>query len=213
MVKKSYKLALEPPPPPRSDNSVNEMQDLAPTSTQKKRGRGRPPKAKPDDAVQTNGKELPVSRPEENIQPLPPPQPQLQPVVKRPPGRPRKDGTSSPTVKAAPVSGGSEIAKRRGRPPSGRAAGRERKPAVVSAPVSLIPYVANGGVRRRGRPKRVDAGALPPPPKAEVGGGSQVAKRGRGRPPKIGGVMRKPMKPKRGGYIRTGRPLGRPRKV
>ncbi|KAG2305075.1 hypothetical protein Bca4012_064153 [Brassica carinata] len=243
MVKKSYKLAsaAAPPPasvavePPRSDftsnNSVNEMQplpDLAPTSAPQtqKRGRGRPPKAKPD-VVQTNNgnstweqKEFPVSRPEVQIQPLPPPQPQLQAqpqsVVKRPPGRPRKDG-ALPTVKT-PVSGGAEIAKRRGRPPSGRAAGRERKPAVVSAPASVIPYVANGGVRRRGRPKRVDAGASsaalpppPPPPKAEGGGGSQVAKRGRGRPPKIGGVMRKPMKPKRG-YIRTGKPLGRPRK-
>ncbi|KAJ0232498.1 hypothetical protein HA466_0289960 [Hirschfeldia incana] len=224
MVKKSYKLApagssgvaVEPP---RSDlainNSVNKIQDLVPTSSTQKRGRGRPPKAKPD-AVQTNGNGLPVSRPEEQIQqPLPLPQPQLlaQPLIKRPPGRPRKDGA---LPKAPPVSGGAETAKRRGRPPSGRAAGRERKPAVVSAPASVIPYVANGGgVRRRGRPKRVDAAGAPPAPKADVGGGSQavVAKRGRGRPPKIGGVMRKPiMKPKRGGYIRTGRPLGRPRK-
>lgn len=198
MVKKSYKLA---PEPPRSDftsnNSVIQTQplpDLAPTASQK-RGRGRPPKPKPD-AAQTNGV------PQEQIQPLPPP----QTVVKRPPGRPRKDG-ALPTVKT-PV----EAAKRRGRPPSGRAAGRERKPAVVSAPASVIPYVPNGGVRRRGRPKRVDAGASAP--KAEVGGSGSVvvAKRGRGRPPKVGGVVRKPMKPKRGGYVRTGRPLGRPRK-
>ncbi|CAG7868205.1 unnamed protein product [Brassica rapa] len=196
MVKKSYKLA---PEPPRSDftsnNSVIQTQplpDLAPTASQK-RGRGRPPKPKPD-AAQTNGV------PQEQILSLPPP----QTVVKRPPGRPRKDG-ALPTVKT-PV----EAAKRRGRPPSGRAAGRERKPAVVSAPASVIPYVPNGGVRRRGRPKRVDAGASAP--KAEVGGSVVVAKRGRGRPPKVGGVVRKPMKPKRGGYVRTGRPLGRPRK-
>ncbi|CAH8300185.1 unnamed protein product [Eruca vesicaria subsp. sativa] len=231
MVKKSYKLAPSPQTfvaaePPRSDfptnNSASQMPDLSPTSTSQKRGRGRPPKAKPD-VVQTNGnsKELAVSRPEQ-IQPLPPPQLQLQapqlqlqaqPLVKRPPGRPRKDG-ASPAVKA-PVSVGAEIAKRRGRPPSGRAAGRERKPAVVSAPASVFPLVANGGggggVRRRGRPKRVDAAAALPP-KADGGVGSQVAaKRGRGRPPKIGGVVRKPMKPKRG-YFRTGKPVGRPRK-
>ncbi|CAN6882877.1 unnamed protein product [Brassica oleracea var. botrytis] len=225
MVKKSYKLAAATHPtsvavaaaaaaaglePPRSDfNETQQLPDPAATSapqTQKRgRGRGRPPKAKPAD-VQTNGKptseqnQLAVS---EQMQAQTPP-------VKRPPGRPRKDG-ALPTLKAS-VSGGEEIAKRRGRPPSGRAAGRERKPAVVSAPVSVFPYVANGGVRRRGRPKRIDAGAssVAPPPKAE-GVGEQVAKRGRGRPPKIGGVIRKAMKPKRG-YFRTGRPVGRPRK-
>ncbi|KAL0723149.1 hypothetical protein Bca4012_037748 [Brassica carinata] len=230
MVKKSYKLAASTPPtsvavaaaaaalePPRSDvnNRVNETQllpDPAATSAPQtqKRGRGRPPKAKPD--VQTNGKptmeqnQLPVSRPGEQLHL----KTQPQPPIKRPPGRPRKDG-ASPTVKAS-VPSGEEIAKRRGRPPSGRAAGRERKPTVVSAPASVFPYVANGGVRRRGRPKRIDAGAssVAPLPKAD-GGGEQVAKRGRGRPPKIGGVIRKAMKPKRG-YFRTGRPVGRPRK-
>ncbi|KAF8095212.1 hypothetical protein N665_0339s0081 [Sinapis alba] len=214
MVKKSYKLAAYTPPtsvaaaglePPRSNfnNRVNETQqlpDLAAASAPQtqKRGRGRPPKAKPDGLLQTNGK---PTLEQNQLQPQPP--------IKRPPGRPRKDG-ASPTVKAS-VSGGEEIAKRRGRPPSGRAAGRERKPAVVSAPASVFPYVANGGVRRRGRPKRIDAGASSvAPPKAD-GGGEQVAKRGRGRPPKIGGVIRKAMKPKRG-YFRTGRPVGRPRK-
>ncbi|EOA40302.1 hypothetical protein CARUB_v10009029mg [Capsella rubella] len=239
MVKKSYKLAANPPPPPtsvaaasgveppRSDFTVNENQPLpdpaaaSSTPPTQKRGRGRPPKAKPDVQVQpqTNGKptweqtELPVSRPEEA-----PVQPQIQAPspVKRPPGRPRKDGTS-PTVKAAAatVSSGVETVKRRGRPPSGRAAGRERKPTVVSAPVSVFPYVANGGVRRRGRPKRVDAGAssvAPPPPPISGGEGVAVKKRGRGRPPKIGGVIRKPMKPMRR-FPRTGRPVGRPRKI
>lgn len=240
MVKKSYKLAATPPPtsvaaasglePPRSDFIVNENQPLpdpglasSTTPQTLKRGRGRPPKTKPDvvqPQPQTNGKptweqsELPVSRSEEiQVQP----QPQPQQTVKRPPGRPRKDG-ASPTVKAAAsVSGGVETVKRRGRPPSGRAAGRERKPIVVSAPASVFPYVANGGVRRRGRPKRVDAGVTssvaPPPPNAESGGEEvAVKKRGRGRPPKIGGVIRKPMKPMRS-FARTGRPLGRPRKV
>ncbi|XP_048635565.1 histone H1.8-like [Brassica napus] len=201
MVKKSYKLAAAVLEPPRS--GFNETQQLpdpaatsAPQTQTQKRGRGRPPKAKP--TLEQN--QLAVS---EQMQAQPPP-------VKRPPGRPRKDG-ALPTVKAS-VPGGEEIAKRRGRPPSGRAAGRERKPAVVPAPVSVFPYVANGGVRRRGRPKRLDAGAssVAPPPKAD-GGGEQVAKRGRGRPPKIGGVIRKAMKPKRG-YFRTGRPVGRPRK-
>ncbi|XP_010461688.1 PREDICTED: formin-like protein 5 isoform X2 [Camelina sativa] len=246
MVKKSYKLAAAPPPtsvalaaaatglePPRSDFLVNENQPFPdpamPSSTPptQKRGRGRPPKPKPDVQAQpqTNGKptweqqtELPVSRPEE-VQTQPPPQVQIQPQppVKRPPGRPRKDGTP-PTVKpAATVSGGVETVKRRGRPPSGRAAGRERKPAVVSAPASVFPYVANGGVRRRGRPKRVDAGAsssvAPPPPVSAGSGGEEVAvkKRGRGRPPKIGGVIRKPMKPLRR-FPRSGRPVGRPKK-
>uniref|UniRef100_A0A1J3FQW4 HMG-Y-related protein A n=1 Tax=Noccaea caerulescens TaxID=107243 RepID=A0A1J3FQW4_NOCCA len=249
MVKKSYKFAVTPPPtsvavaaaaasaglePPRSDftsNPVNENQplpDQAVTATPltQKRGRGRPPKPKPEvlvqhsDVSQINGKptweqnELPISRPEEVIQAQAQPQTQPQPPIKRPPGRPRKDG-ALPTVKAS-SSGGMEIAKRRGRPPSGRAAGRERKPAVVSAPVSVYPYVANGGVRRRGRPRRVDAGAssvaaaAPPPPNAVIGGEQVVvAKRGRGRPPKIGGVIRKPLKR---GYFRTGRPVGRPRK-
>uniref|UniRef100_M4ETX6 H15 domain-containing protein n=1 Tax=Brassica campestris TaxID=3711 RepID=M4ETX6_BRACM len=197
MVKKSYKLAAAALEPPRSGfNETQQLPDPAATSAPQtqtqtqKRGRGRPPKSKP--TLEQN--QLVVS---EQMQAQPPP-------VKRPPGRPRKDG-ALPTVKAS-VPGGEEITKRRGRPPSGRAAGRERKPAVVSAPVSVFPYVANGGVRRRGRPKRTDAGAssVAPPPKAE-GGGEQVAKRGRGRPPKIGGVIRKAMKPKRG-YFRTGRP-------
>ncbi|CAH2036140.1 unnamed protein product [Thlaspi arvense] len=219
------------------------------TPQTQKRGRGRPPKPKPDvqpnEVLQSNGKsawvpnQSPLSRPEEEMQPQthahalaqaqplsqiqpqfqiqPQSQIQPQPLIKRPPGRPRKDG-SSPTARAS-VSGGVEIAKRRGRPPSGRAAGRERKPAVVSAPPSVIPYVANGGVRRRGRPRRVDTGASyvappPPPPNAETGGDDVavvVAKRGRGRPPKIGGAIRKAMKPQRG-YFRSGRPVGRPRK-
>ncbi|CAL9218227.1 unnamed protein product [Arabidopsis halleri] len=182
------------------------------------------PKPKPEvqPQPQTNGKptweqsELPVSQPQDEIHPQP--QAQIQPPpIKRPPGRPRKDG-ALPTVKtAASVSGGVEIVKRRGRPPSGRAAGRERKPTVISAPASVFPYVANGGVRRRGRPKRVDAGASsvapPPQPPNVESGGEEVAvkKRGRGRPPKIGGVIRKPMKPKRS-FTRTGRPVGRPRK-
>ncbi|VVB00877.1 unnamed protein product [Arabis nemorensis] len=212
MVRKSYKFAATPPPtsvalasaatatalePPRSDFLVNENQPLpdpvaSSTPLTQKRGRGRPPKPKPDVVVQTNGKPT-----------------WEQNELPRPPGRPRKDG-ALPTVKASvpggvdSVSGGGETVKRRGRPPSGRAAGRERKPTVVSAPVSVIPYVANGGVRRRGRPKRVDA---------ESGGEvvAVVKRRGRGRPPKIGGIIRKPMKPKRS-FSRTGKPLGRPRK-
>ncbi|KAG2314269.1 hypothetical protein Bca52824_017391 [Brassica carinata] len=70
------------------------------------------------------------------------------------------------------VSSGVEPSKPRDRPPSGRAIGRERKPAVVSAPASVFPYVANSGVRRRGRPKRVDAGAssVAPPPQPNNNG-------------------------------------------
>lgn len=243
MVKKSYKLAATPPPtsvavaaaglePSRSDFTVNENQPLpdpamaSSTPPTQKRGRGRPPKPKPEVQVQpqTNGKptweqtEVPVSRPEEiQIQPPPQLQTQAQSLIKRPPGRPRKDG-AFPTVKAASVSGDVETVKRRGRPPSGRAAGRERKPTVVSAPVSVFPYVANGSVRRRGRPKRVEAGAssVAPPPPLNAESGREVApvaaKRGRGRPPKIGGVIRKPMKPMRR-FPRSGRPVGRPRKV
>ncbi|CAH8380840.1 unnamed protein product [Eruca vesicaria subsp. sativa] len=72
--------------------------------------------------------ELPVSRPEKQLQL----HAQLQPLIRRPRSRSRKDG-ALPTLRAY-VSGGVDVPKQRGRPPSRRAAGRERKPAVVSAP-------------------------------------------------------------------------------
>ncbi|CAN8288504.1 unnamed protein product [Cochlearia groenlandica] len=241
MVKKSYKFAVTAPPasvavaaaaqaaglePPRSDYMVNENQllhDPTVAPSAQKRGRGRPPKAKFN--AQSNGSatwehhnQVPVFQPEVVIQ-MQQPQTQTQTLIpfRRPPGRPRKDG-ALPRVKATVSSGVVGIAKRRGRPPSVRAAGRERKPTVVSASTSVIPYVANGGVRRRGRPRRVDmvASSVAPPANVESGGGDEVAgavvaKRGRGRPSRIGGVIRKPMKP-RGAYVRTGKPVGRPRK-
>lgn len=233
MVKKSYKLAasssapesvavaaaaaaagLAAPrsetPPSSNNNNAGSFDPAASGSASQplKRGRGRPPKPKPEvsplqqqvisaqpNAVQLNGQpswEQPVASP-------------VTDSVKRGPGRPRKDG-SAPIPRPAALS---VIMKRRGRPPGRRAAGRQRKPLSVSSSVSVFPYVANGA-RRRGRPRRVDSGGVPAV--ASPAGGEAAApgiKRGRGRPPKIGGVKNRLItKPKRG----RGRPVGRPRK-
>ncbi|KAL0719265.1 hypothetical protein Bca4012_068589 [Brassica carinata] len=233
MVKKSYKLAASSSAPesvavaaaaaaaglapPRSESPLSNPGPLDPASGSasqpQKRGRGRPPKPKPEtpqqlvsvqpNAVQLNGQpsweqpQFPVASPAQTG----------TDSVKRGPGRPRKDG-SAPIPRPA---GMSVIMKRRGRPPGRRAAGRQRKPLSVSSSASVFPYVANGA-RRRGRPRRVDSGGVAT---AAQGGGEAAAaapgiKRGRGRPPKIGGVKNRLItKPKRG----RGRPVGRPRKV
>ncbi|CAG7889916.1 unnamed protein product [Brassica rapa] len=233
MVKKSYKLAASSsapesvavaaaaaaaglaPPPPRSESPL----DPAPLSASQpqKRGRGRPPKPKPEASPQQQQQQLIIAQPNAvqlNGQPSweQPQFPVASPTqvgtesAKRGPGRPRKDG-SAPIPRPA---GMSVIMKRRGRPPGRRAAGRQRKPLSVSSTASVFPYVANGA-RRRGRPRRVDSGGVPV---AAPAGGEAVAvapgiKRGRGRPPKIGGVKNRLItKPKRG----RGRPVGRPRK-
>lgn len=233
MVKKSYKLAASSsapesvavaaaaaaaglaPPPPRSESPL----DPAPLSASQpqKRGRGRPPKPKPEASPQQQ-QQLIIAQPnavqlngqpswEQPQFPVPSPTQTGTESAKRGPGRPRKDG-SAPIPRPA---GMSVIMKRRGRPPGRRAAGRQRKPLSVSSTASVFPYVANGA-RRRGRPRRVDSGGVPV---AAPAGGEAVAaapgiKRGRGRPPKIGGVKNRLItKPKRG----RGRPVGRPRKV
>ncbi|KAG2317676.1 hypothetical protein Bca52824_020798 [Brassica carinata] len=231
MVKKSYKLAASSSAPesvavaaaaaaaglapPRSESPLSNPGPLDPASGSasqpQKRGRGRPPKPKPEtpqqlvsvqpNAVQLNGQpsweqpQFPVASPAQTG----------TDSVKRGPGRPRKDG-SAPIPRPA---GMSVIMKRRGRPPGRRAAGRQRKPLSVSSSASVFPYVANGA-RRRGRPRRVDSGVATA---AQAGGEAAAAapgiKRGRGRPPKIGGVKNRLItKPKRG----RGRPVGRPRK-
>ncbi|CAH8388684.1 unnamed protein product [Eruca vesicaria subsp. sativa] len=232
MVKKSYKLAATSSAPesvavaaaaaaaglsaPRSESPLSNNPDpvsgsvSGSASQPLKRGRGRPPKAKPEASPQPNAVQL-------NGQPSWEEQPQIHVTsptqgvtesssAKRGRGRPRKDG-SAPIPR--PAVGMSVIMKRRGRPPGRRAAGRQRKPLSVSSSASVFPYVANGA-RRRGRPRRVDSGVAP----VAVVGGEAVAvapgiKRGRGRPPKIGGVKNRLIaKPKRG----RGRPVGRPRK-
>ncbi|KAF8100227.1 hypothetical protein N665_0229s0055 [Sinapis alba] len=227
MVKKSYKLASSSPPesvavaaagmaPPRSESPLDPsgLSASGSASQPQKRGRGRPPKPKPETpqqqqvisvqptSVQLNGQpsweqpQFPVASPTQVV----------TESAKRGPGRPRKDG-SAPIPRPA---GMSVIMKRRGRPPGRRAAGRQRKPLSVSSTASVFPYVANGA-RRRGRPRRVDSGGVLT---AAPAGGEGVAavpgiKRGRGRPPKIGGVKNRLItKPKRG----RGRPVGRPRK-
>lgn len=187
-----------------------------------KRGRGRPPKPKPvahpqQNVVQSNGQyELPlvIANPTEQVNNTP----VTTESVKRRPGRPRKNAYAAPEIMPAPFVGTMHvqpfIMKRRGRPPGRRAAGRQRKPKSVSATTSVFPFVASGA-RRRGRPRRGEssnANAIIVAP----GGGEIVAaavapgmKRGRGRPPKVGGVISRIVKPKRG----RGRPVGRPRKV
>lgn len=204
---------------PPINNTVNDPMAFSPSgsaSQPQKRGRGRPPKPKPEQPqpinvqpnhVQSNGQPIwehqQVPKPTEAVP--------VTESAKRGPGRPRKNGAAAaaPIVQASVMAG---IMKRRGRPPGRRAAGRQRKPKSVSATASVYPYVANGA-RRRGRPRRVvDPSSIVTV--APEGGESVAAvapgmKRGRGRPPKIGGVISRLMKPKRG----RGRPAGRPRKV
>ncbi|XP_010487717.1 PREDICTED: histone H1-like [Camelina sativa] len=218
---------------PQVNNTVNDPMSASASgsaSQPQKRGRGRPPKPKPEaqpqplqaiqpNQVQSNGQQIwqqqqvgsPAPRPTEAA-PVPVP---VTESAKRGPGRPRKNGTAAapavgPIVQASVMAG---IMKRRGRPPGRRAAGRQRKPKSVSATASVYPYVANGA-RRRGRPRRI----VDPSSTVNVApvSGQTVAaavapgmKRGRGRPPKIGGVISRLMKPIRG----RGRPVGRPRKI
>ncbi|XP_019059016.1 PREDICTED: LOW QUALITY PROTEIN: uncharacterized protein LOC104821833 [Tarenaya hassleriana] len=241
MVKKSYKFASTPPPtsiavaaaagledfrsdPPSYTTTAQPQSDqtglpaAASAPTAQKRGRGRPPKPKPDiqpseAPVQLNGQ--PHINWEQNNTSVSGPAEEVQPARRppgRPPGRPRKNGPAAPAPAPAPDFAAAGITKRRGRPPGRRAAGGLRKPKSVAAPATVFAYVANGA-KRRGRPKRVNTGVAVAPFNTEGGEAAAVilpAKR-RGRPPKIGGVIRKPVKPKRG-VSRTGRPVGRPRK-
>lgn len=208
---------------PSTNSTVNDPMAVS-ASQPLKRGRGRPPKPKPEGQqqqpinaqpiqVQSNGQ--PIWQQQQVQLPVTVPVPVTE-SAKRGPGRPRKNGAAAaaaaaaaPIVQASVMAG---IMKRRGRPPGRRAAGRQRKPKSVSATASVYPYVANGA-RRRGRPRRVvDPSSIVTV--APVGGENVAAvapgmKRGRGRPPKIGGVISRLMKPKRG----RGRPVGRPRKV
>ncbi|CAL9221278.1 unnamed protein product [Arabidopsis halleri] len=235
MVKKSYKIAGSSTPPasvavaaaaaaqgldvprsvilPSTNSTVNDPMASQPL----KRGRGRPPKPKPEGQpinaqpiqVQSNGQPI-WQQQQAQLPAVPVPAPVTE-SAKRGPGRPRKNGAAAATAPIVQASVMAGIMKRRGRPPGRRAAGRQRKPKSVSATASVYPYVANGA-RRRGRPRRVvDPSSIVTV--APVGGENVAAvapgmKRGRGRPPKIGGVISRVMKPKRG----RGRPVGRPRK-
>ncbi|XP_010465878.1 PREDICTED: RNA exonuclease 1 homolog [Camelina sativa] len=209
---------------PQVNNTVNDPMSASASgsaSQPQKRGRGRPPKPKPEaqaqplqaiqpNQVQSNGQQIwqQAPRPTEAVPVA------VTESAKRGPGRPRKNGASAPAV--APIVQASVMAgimKRRGRPPGRRAAGRQRKPKSVSATASVYPYVANGA-RRRGRPRRIvdPSSSVTVAPVSGQNVAAVVApgmKRGRGRPPKIGGVISRLMKPIRG----RGRPVGRPRKI
>ncbi|EEF27887.1 histone h1/h5, putative [Ricinus communis] len=241
MVKKSYKL-------PRSDdtvatnninsstsNNINAVghsalpPNPAVTNSGPKRGRGRPPKPKPEvvpSSIQ------PISQPNAasvmvpvglsiSTQPInsapaatviqPPNVGQPQMGVKRGRGRPKKVAGGGA---AAAVLGG----KRRGRPP--KSAGRPKKLKSVGAngvkkgpkrlPKSVVVPYATGAAaavtaRPRGRPKKGAAPAAAPGVGGVVGIGGAVVVPGKraGRPPKVvGGVVVNPKK----------RPVGRPKK-
>lgn len=218
MVKKSYKLpnssasasGTAAAVAPRSDmpNNTSTHQQVLPataaaaaSSSGPKRGRGRPPKPKPDFQLPSQPNDMPNV--ESGSQPV------LAALGLVQDADPAK-GSPVPPPKTLSVEGGS--AKRRGRPPKS-GSGKPRKPKSV-AQASLVgsaglkrgrgrPRVQHMGspFRPRGRPRKVGAEAI------GLAGGVMPGKR-RGRPPKIGGVISRPMKPKRG----IGRPVGRPRK-
>lgn len=170
------------------ENSVcHQLQpDLAGVSDSaaQKRGRGRPPKHKPD--VQQNGQfptnlnDVPASVLTEEARP-----------VKRPRGRPRKNGSPVTSQGASMAVDG---VKRRGRPPGQRGPGSPRKLKPMSALETVFPITVNGP-RKRGRPRKVETGAVAVPAPTETGNAMA--------PPKMGGVI---------SVSHTGRPRGRPRK-
>ncbi|TYI88647.1 hypothetical protein E1A91_D04G223300v1 [Gossypium mustelinum] len=204
MVRKSYKLApsagSEVPVPDSATSNVPDG-SLAP-----KRGRGRPPKAKPTVSATDSGSQLldvqvagevkkSVGRPRKNA-------PIGQLDARRGRGRPPKSGSWRPKTVRSVVAGGANAVKRgRGRPP--RAVNQVPQQGFVpiqGQPVA-VPYadadpaapVAPSLPRRRGRPKGTARAT-----------GTVVPGKRRGRPPKVGSnTMAKKT---------TGRPVGRPKK-
>ncbi|CAN8270246.1 unnamed protein product [Cochlearia groenlandica] len=166
----------EAPESDRNESDVAKPVEMVPESEQYG-----PDVAKPvEEAHELEQYDTTVAKPVEEV-----PEP-----VKRRLGRPRKNG-------AAPTRG-------RGRPKKKVDSGE----IVVAQAGGEIVAVATGMKRGRGRPKRVDSSEIVVAPEC----GEMVAvatgmKRGRGRPPKnkIGVVISKLVKPKRGG--------GRPRKA
>ncbi|CAA7051334.1 unnamed protein product [Microthlaspi erraticum] len=219
-VRKSYKLAVPFPPEsvavvaspaslqtPKSeilpiDDTVNEqgLLDLADASASfsasaseipQKRGRGRPPKPKhgaQQPTAHANGlpsleqNEMAVTNPTVTN---PTEEVQVTVSARRGPGRPRKGGS-------APISRAGVMKQR----------GRQRKPTPVSATAFVNPQVANSASMAE------TSDTVVAPTGVQVVAVARRIKHGRGRPPKIGGVLNRIItKPKRG----RGRP-GRPRK-
>ncbi|GER32407.1 HMR1 protein [Striga asiatica] len=212
MVKYSYKLPGSAPPPiPAPINGAVNAVTSDPAS---KRRPGRPPKPKPmPDAAQVV---VPVFHPDTNsiqfgTEPHPQPYVASAPIngqaaaavkplrgrgrppklhgLKRRPGRPPKAGAAPP------------VQVRKG---SGRPRGRPPKPINVVQGLGLGVGVPGSGV---------PAGHGVP---ATVSGGVGPMKRGRGRPPKAGGVAKKArnlsaVRPKKLRKL-SGKPVGRPRK-
>ncbi|KAG8500048.1 hypothetical protein CXB51_004242 [Gossypium anomalum] len=211
MVRKSYKLApsagSEVPVPDSATSNVPD-DSLAP-----KRGRGRPPKAKPTVSATDSGSHLvdvpvagkvkkSVGRPRKNA-------PIGQLDARRGRGRPPKSGSRRPKTVRSVVAGGANVVKRgRGRPP--RAVNQVPQQGFVpiqGQPVA-VPYadadpaspVAPSLPRRRGRPKGTARAT-----------GTVVPGKRRGRPPKVGSNTAPPLATV--AKKTTGRPVGRPKKT
>ncbi|KAM7279702.1 hypothetical protein ACFE04_006836 [Oxalis oulophora] len=235
LVNRSYKL-------PRSDNNNNIISDINYAATtdvadhalppaSAKKGRGRPPKVKPNGPVvtpqPTNGHVTTTSDPINNGTTGSPVVNNFQPVTnngsvlgKRGRGRPPKNGLLGPKKVPGPgrvarprkpksVYSPSPFKRGRGRP----AKAPVQASAAPAQALALVPAqpqseLFDAGVsgpsifpRGRGRPKR----------NAVVGGvaSGAVAGKRRGRPPRAGTVV-SPPKPKN--IAGSGRPVGRPRK-
>ncbi|TYI34274.1 hypothetical protein ES332_A04G190100v1 [Gossypium tomentosum] len=211
MVRKSYKLApsagSEVPVPDSATSNVPD-DSLAP-----KRGRGRPPKAKPTVSATDSGSQLvdvpvagevkkSVGRPRKNA-------PIGQLDARRGRGRPPKSGSRRPKTVRSVVAGGANAVKRgRGRPP--RAVDQVPQQGFVpiqGQPVA-VPYadadpaapVAPSLPRRRGRPNGTARAT-----------GTVVPGKRRGRPPKVGSNIAPPLATM--AKKTTGRPVGRPKKT
>ncbi|MBA0621102.1 hypothetical protein Godav_006752, partial [Gossypium davidsonii] len=230
MVKKSYKLAStarsEVPIP---DSTPSNPPDVS-SPPGFKRSRGRPPKPKPTISAPADPIPQQQQQQQQQQQPLPAPIPD---ATKRSPGRPRKNGPVAPlgvrkgrgrppktgpkkspgrprkpkTVRS--VVGANAMKRGRGRPP--KVLNQMPQPAVmpIQGQPMAVPYADTAaavptttavaaGPRPRGRPKGT----------AVAPAGLAVPGKGRGRPPKSGGVAAKPIKPKKS----TGKPVGRPKK-
>ncbi|GER32883.1 HMR1 protein [Striga asiatica] len=208
MVKHSYKLPRSAPPPP--NGAVNAVAPQPSPAGPKKRP-GRPPKHKPEAAQVA----VPVFQPMENTNSVPamaaepvngPAAAVPKPVrgrgrppklhgLKRPPGRPPKAG--------GPSVGGS--GRGRGRPRLGAPPAQVRK--RPGRPPKLINVIPGSGIPVAA-PDVVGVGVPP-----AVSSGVGPVKRGRGRPPKAGGVAKRArdlsaLRPRK----LSGKPVGRPRK-
>lgn len=241
MVKHSYKLPRSAPVAP---NGAFDGVSSDPASAGTKRRPGRPPKPKPD-AIQApvavfappvDMNAAPEVVPLENV--AVGPGPVYVPVgtangaaeggPKRGRGRPKgvfKRGRGRPPKNPQPIgAGGGGLGRGRGRSKKnialaapvkvpGRPRGRPPKP------INVVEGLASGGFvggESAVAPTTVGVANVGAPP-AVVGGILPITGKRRGRPPKAGGVAKKPRnlnagQPKKPRKI-SGRPLGRPRKV